>query len=80
MFDRPRYRQLAAGEPRFAHAVEAFVGIDDHEQVIPLPAPHRVCLDAGYLHAFLLGLLTNDGTREVYFEYPATRHRKLDGS
>src|SRR5919107_587923 len=79
MLDGPRHRQLAAGEPRFADAVEAFVGIHDHEQVIALPAPHRVCLDAGYLHAYLLFLLKNDGTREVCFKQPATRYCKLGG-
>ena len=31
------------------------------------------CLDASYLHAYLLVLLTNDGTREVCFKQPATR-------
>ncbi len=79
MLDRPHHRPLAACEPRFADAVEAFVGIHDHEQVIPLPAPNRVYLDAGYLHAYLQGLLTNDGTREVCFEQPATRYCKLGG-
>jgi hypothetical protein len=35
VLDSPCYRQLASGEPRFTDAVEAFVGIHDHEQVIP---------------------------------------------
>jgi hypothetical protein len=72
VLDRSCHRQLAAREPRFANAVDAFVGFHDHEQEVPLPAPHRVCLDAGYLHAYLRALLTDDGTREVRFEQPAT--------
>jgi hypothetical protein len=64
MIDCPHHLQLAAGEPRFADALEAFVGVHDHEQVIPLPIPYWECIDAGYLHAYLLVLLTNDVTRE----------------
>ena len=65
MLDRPRHRQLAAGEPRFADAVDAFVGIYDHKQKVSLPAPYRACLDTGYLHTYLQVPLTNDGTREI---------------
>ena len=71
MLDRSRHRQLAAGEPRLADTVDAFVGVHDHEQEVALSTSHRVCLDAGYLHAYLRVLLTNDGTRELCFEQPA---------
>src|SRR5215208_465659 len=65
MLDRSRHGQLAAGEPRFADAVDAFVGIYDHKQKVSLPAPYRVCLDTGYLHTYLQVPLPNDGTRDL---------------
>src|SRR5215203_5380212 len=78
MLDRPHHRQLAASQPRFAHTVDAFVGVYDYEQKVSFPAPHRVCLDTGYLHTCLLIPLTNDGTLEVCFKQPATRSCKLE--
>jgi hypothetical protein len=72
---RKVHRQLAAGEPRFADAVDAFVGVNDHEYVVPLPAPYRVGLDTGYLHVSP----TYDGTRAVCLEQPATRSCESNG-
>jgi|SRR5688572_18120159 hypothetical protein len=80
MLDRSPHRQLAAGEPRFADAAEAFVGVHDHEQIIPLSTPHQVGLDAGYLHTYLQVPLANDGTRESCFKQPATRFSKSGGA
>jgi hypothetical protein len=52
VLDRSRHRQLAASEPRFADAVDAFVGVHNHDQEVPLSTPHRVGLNAGYLHTY----------------------------
>jgi hypothetical protein len=53
VLDSPSHSQLAAGEPCFADAVNPFVGVHHYKQQVSRPAPHRVCLDAGYLHAHL---------------------------
>src|SRR5215208_3146190 len=79
MLDCPQYRQLAAGEPRFADAVDAFVSIYYHKQKVSLPAPYRICLDTGNLHTYLQVPLPNDGTRGICFEQSATRYRILGG-
>ncbi len=47
---RAHYRQFPTGEPGFADAIDPFVGVDDHEQEVPPPAPYRVWLNVGDLH------------------------------
>src|SRR5215207_8412050 len=51
VFDGPRHCQLAARDPRLADAGDALVGVYDHEEEVPLPAPHGIRLDVGDLHA-----------------------------
>ena len=50
MLDRADHGQLASGDPRLAHAIDALVGVHDHEQEIPMAAPNRISLDVGDLH------------------------------
>ena len=50
LLDGPDHRQLAAGDARLAHAIDALVRIDDDKEEIFAPAPNGVGLDVGDFH------------------------------